>query len=99
MGGPKSLFSFFCKMALVVLSLTIFKTILLDYIVTAVILVRILKETSKLVNFCVAILILKMGENTQHIWCIMFYYSKKGKNATETQRKMCAVCGEGAVTD
>ena len=27
------------------------------------------------------------------------YYFKKGKNATETQRKICAVFGEGAVTD
>ena len=90
MGGPKSLFSFFCKMALVVLSLTIFKTILLDYIVTAVILVRILKETSKLVNFCVAILILKMGENKQPFQRIMLYYFKKGKNAAEMQKK-CSV--------
>ena len=29
----------------------------------------------------------------------MPYYFKKGKNTTETQRKICAVCGEGAVTD
>ena len=29
----------------------------------------------------------------------MFYYSKKGKNATETQKKICVVYGEGAVTD
>ena len=27
------------------------------------------------------------------------FYFKKGKNATETQRKICAVCGESAVTD
>ena len=27
------------------------------------------------------------------------YYFKKGKNATETQEKICAVYGEGAVTD
>ena len=26
-------------------------------------------------------------------------YFKKGKNTTETQKKICAVCGEGAVTD
>ena len=49
-------------------------------------------------NFCVAILILKMEENT-HFWHIMLYYFKKGKKATEMQKKMCAVCGEGAVTD
>ena len=29
----------------------------------------------------------------------MLYYFKKGKNATETQKKICAVYGEGAVTD
>ena len=37
-------------------------------------------------DFCVAILILKMEENKQHFWQIMLYYFKKGKNATETQR-------------
>ena len=57
------------------------------------------KETSKLVDFCVAILILKMEEKKQHFWHIMFYYFKKGKNATEIQKKICAVYGEGAVTD
>ena len=29
----------------------------------------------------------------------MLYYFKKGKNPTETQKKICAVYGEGAVTD
>ena len=29
----------------------------------------------------------------------MLYYFKNGKNATETQIKFFAVCGEGAVTD
>ena len=29
----------------------------------------------------------------------MPYYFKKGKNTTETQKKICAVYGEGAVTD
>ena len=29
----------------------------------------------------------------------MLYYFKKGKNATETQKKICAVYGDGAVTD
>ena len=33
----------------------------------------------------------------QHFWCTMLYYFKKGKNATETQEEICAVCGEGAV--
>ena len=52
-----------------------------------------------MVNFCVAILILKMEENMQHFQHIMLYYFKKGKNTTETQKKICAVYGEGAVTD
>ena len=50
-------------------------------------------------NFCAAILILKMKENMQHFWHIMLYYFKKGKNATETQKKICVVYGEGAATD
>ena len=29
----------------------------------------------------------------------MLYYFKKGKNTTEMQQKICAVYGEGAVTD
>ena len=59
----------------------------------------ILKNLPKLVNFCVAILILNMEENTQHFRHIMLYYFKKGKNATEMQKRTCAVYGEGAVTD
>ena len=51
-------------------------------------------------SFCVAILILKMEENIQHFWHIMLYYFKKDKNTTEMQnKKICAVYGEGAVTD
>ena len=38
-------------------------------------------------NFCVAILILRLEENMQHFWHIMLYYFKKGKNATEMQKK------------
>ena len=56
------------------------------------------KNLSKLVNFCAAILILKM-EDVQHFWHIMLYYFKNGKNATETQKKICADFGEGAMTD
>ena len=29
----------------------------------------------------------------------MLYYFKKGKNATEMQKKICTAYGEGAVTD
>ena len=50
-------------------------------------------------NFCVAILILKMEEKKQHFWHIMLCYFKKDKNATETHEKICAMYGEGAVID
>ena len=50
-------------------------------------------------NFCVAILIGKMEEKKQHFGHTMLYYFKKGKNATKTHQKDCAVYGEGAVTD
>ena len=66
---------------------------------TAVISVCIKKNLPELVNFCAAILILKMEENTQHFGCIMHYYFKKDKNTTERQKRICAVCGEGALTD
>ena len=41
-----------------------------------------------------------MEENT-HFWHIMLYYFKKGKISTESnnQKKICAVYGEGAMTD
>ena len=66
---------------------------------TAVISVCIKIYWSKLVNFCIAILILKMEENTQHFQHIMLYHFKKGKDTTEMQKKICAMYGEGAVTD
>ena len=50
-------------------------------------------------DFCAAILILKMEENMQHFWHIMLYYFKKGKNATKMQKKICPVYAEGSVTD
>ena len=56
------------------------------------------KKKSKLLNFCVAILILKMEEKKQHFRHIMLCYFKKGKNKTEMQKRICAVYGEGAVT-
>ena len=50
-------------------------------------------------NFYIAILVLKMEENMQHLQHIMLYYFKKGKNAMKHTKKICAVYGEGAVTD
>ena len=46
-----------------------------------------------MVSVCVAILILKMEENTQQFWHIMLNYFKKGKNITEMQEMICAVYG------
>ena len=40
-----------------------------------------------------------MEENKQHFQHIMLYCFKKGKNATEMQKTVCAVYREGAVTD
>ena len=57
------------------------------------------KNLAKLVNSCAAFLILKMEENMKHFLHIMLYYFKKAKKATEMQKKICAVYGEGAVTD
>ena len=37
-----------------------------------------------------------MEENMQHFRYIMLYYFKKGKNSTDSQKKICAVQGEGA---
>ena len=48
---------------------------------------------------CAAILTLMVEEDTQHVQHIMFCYFKKGKNVTETQKKIWAAYGEGAVTD
>ena len=49
-----------------------------------------LKKLSKLVNFCVATLILKMEENTQHFWHILYYF-KKGKNSWNAKKDACSV--------
>ena len=88
--GQKSITFFFCMIALAVLRyLQLYSKQFCLYcdschcIVTAVI-VACIKKTSKLVNFCITIFILKMEENTQHFWHIILYYFKKGKNSTET---------------
>ena len=61
---------------------------------TAVLSVCIFKKTSKL-----PFLVLKIEESKQHFQHIMLYYFKKVKNTIETPKKICAVYGEGAVTD
>ena len=76
------------------LSFISFKTILLDCIVTTVISACIFKK-SKFVNFCIAILILKM-EGKRNIFNILcFIISVKVK----MQQKICALYGKRAVTE
>ena len=57
------------------------------------------KDLSKLANFCVAILILKMQEKKQHFGILCFIISRKVKTQLKCKKKICAVYGEGAVTD
>ena len=49
--------------------------------------VHLKNKTSKLVNFCVAILILRMEENTQYFQYIMLYYFKKVKMQLKCQKR------------
>ena len=95
---PKRFFSLKDGTSSTHLSLTWLETILLDFIGTAVISACIFKKLSKLLNFCVAILILTMKENMQYFHHIMICYFKKGRNATKTHKKHFTVYGEDAVT-
>ena len=69
--------------------------------VTAVISVYIFKNIIKIGEFLCSHFNTEDGRKKQHFRHIMLYYFKKGKNTTETQKKkkVCAVYGEGAVTD
>ena len=44
-------------------------------------------------------LILKVEENKQHFGHIRLYCFNKGRNEAEMQKKVCAVYGEGDVSD
>ena len=50
-------------------------------------------------NFCVAILILKMEEKRNIFDILCFIISRKVKTQLKHKKKICAVYGEGAVTD
>ena len=54
--------------------------------VTVAIAACLFKNLPKSVNFCAAILTLKMEEDVQHFQHIVLRYFKKGKNATEMQK-------------
>lgn len=77
--------------------LTSFETILLGYITTPVILACI-KNLSKVVNFCIAVLILKVEEKGK-IFSILCFIISREKNTAETHKKICAVYGEGGMSD
>ena len=73
---------------------------MLDCIVTAVLSVPIKKkQTSKLVDFCTAILILKMEEYMQLFGILCFTVSRKVKTQLKCKKKICIVHGEGAAMD
>ena len=55
------------------------------------------REAPKLVNFLYSHFNIEDGRK-KTLWYIMLYYFKKGKNASEVQKKICAVNEEGAVT-
>ena len=58
-----------------------------------------LKKDIKIGEFLCSHFNIEDGRKKQHFQHIMLYYFKKGKNATETHNKICAVYGEGDVTD
>ena len=58
-----------------------------------------LKKTYKIGEFLCSHFNIEGGRKYTTFWHIKLYYFKKGKNATEMQKKICAVYGEGAVTD
>ena len=98
LGWPKSLFSFFSMMTSnsTELSLTSSKTILLDYCDSYHISLHFLKILSKVVNFYIAILILRM-EETSNIFSILYFtMSIKVKTQLKRKIKICAVFGESA---
>ena len=66
---------------------------------TAVISVCIFKKLIEIGEFSCSHFNIEDGRKCEHFQCIMLFYFKNGKKATETQRKICAACAEGAVTD
>ena len=78
------------------LSLSSFETVLLDYIVTAVLPASIKKIFIKIGKYLYSHLNNEDGRKTTFL-AYYLYYFKKGKNAMEMQ-KMCSVYGECTVT-
>ena len=60
---------------------------------------RAFKKLIKIGEFLWSHFNIEDGSSMQHFQHVMLYYFKKGKNAAELQRTICAVYREGAVTD
>ena len=75
-------------------SLTSFKTILLDCIVTAVISTCIKEELIKISEFLCIHFNIENGKQYTTLQYIMLYYFKKGKNATKMQKQRFVQCRE-----
>ena len=58
-----------------------------------------LKTLIKIGEFLCSHFNIEDGGKYTTIWYIMLYYFKKGKNTTETQKKICTVYGDCAVTE
>ena len=100
LGWPKGSFVFFHKMALVALScLKLHSKQFCEIVCDRCHISVHLKKDIKIGEFLCSHLNIKDGRKKQYFRHIMLYYFKKGKNATKMQKKICAVYGEGAVTD
>ena len=81
------------------MSLTSFETILLDCIVTAAISCALKKQLIKIGEFLCSHFNIEDGRRKAIFSAYYALLFQEGKNATETQKKICAVYGEGAVTN
>ena len=46
-----------------------------------------------MVNFCAAVLTLKVEEDMQHFWCVMLYYFMGGKNTVKHRKRFMQCVG------
>ena len=96
---PKSSFVFFYTMTLVLiyLSLTLFETILLDHIVTAVVSVCISKKLTKIGEFLCSHF--NIEDRRKYAFSVYYAYCSRKVKRQLKQKKIRAAYGEGAVTD
>ena len=58
-----------------------------------------LKKDNQIGEFLCTHFTIEYRRKKQHFQHVMLYYFKKGKNATEVQKKICSVSGEDAMAD